>query len=272
MGNNASVQHPTQLSLTLIDTKQDAQRKLEMAERIDSYFYICQSDPMNALARRNLTYAVNSISPKEAAHYQTLLNHMIKELPIRLRMDLEDISIIPLMPSSDGGMPHTRPQSLICYPQIGQLTSLSTMIHELWHVHQRKYKDTWKLIFEKLGWSEWDGALPAFLEKNRRVNPDTVDAPLWVYQNTWVPIPVFQDISLPDVTEVNIWFYHIKEHYHLKQIPIKLGNYFPNLPQSAYEHPRELTAYLLASPEKHRDSPALQDLLSLVGILAISSK
>jgi len=269
MGSAPSIQHSTPLTLTLIDTKQAAQRLLDHAEKIDFYLDICQQDPMNKLARRRLTYAVNTISPKESVHYQTLLNNMIPQLPMRLRMDLENISILPLMPSSDGGMPHTRPPSLICYPQLGQLTSVSTMIHELWHVHQRIYKDLWKQVFEKLGWKEWTDPLPAFLEKNRRINPDTIDAPLWVYQDTWVPVTVFEDIALPNITEVHIWFYNIKEHYHLKQIPVKLGRHFPDLPRNAYEHPRELTAYLLAEPQHHRDSPALHDILSLVGNLAL---
>ena len=81
-------------------------------------------------------------------------------------------------------------------------------------------------------------------------------------------MPIFRDIALPSMGEVDIWFYNIKEEYHLKKIP--RGMEVPGLPKSAYEHPREFTAYLLSEHEAHRDSPALKTLLSSVGQLAIS--
>ena len=241
------------------------------AETIDFYLDTCRNDPVNLRARRKCTYAINSVSPNDSIQYQAILDSIVPRLPKRLQMDLHEVSILSLMPSADAGMPHTRPYQLICFPHIEQVkTSLSTMIHELWHIHQRKYKDTWSKVFEQLGWTEWMGHLPAFLEKNRRLNPDTIDSPLWAYQDTWVPVPVFRDIALPNLTEVDIWFYHIKEEYHLKQIPKNMTAFFPNLPQSAYEHPREISAYLLADHQRYTDSPALKSLLSSVGQLAIS--
>jgi len=266
MGNAES--HPTHLKLTLVNNKRIAEQLLEDAEAIDFYLDTCQRDPMNAKARRKLTYAINT--PKESADYQSALDTIVPRLPKRLQMDLQEVYIVSLMPSADGGMPHTRPYQLICFPQIDQVKSRSTMIHELWHIHQRKYKETWSSVFQQLGWTEWNGRLPAFLEKNRRLNPDTIDCPLWIYQNTWVPVPVFRDISLPSVREVDIWFYHVKEEYHLKQIPANMATFFPNLPQSAYEHPREITAYLLADHSLYANSPAMKSLLSSVGQLAIS--
>jgi len=266
MGNSES--HPSHLRLTLVDSKRAAAQLLQDAEAIDYYIDTCQQDPVNQRARRRQTYAANSVSPIDVVQYQTALRKMISQIPKRLQMDLHDVYLISLMPSADGGMPHTRPHSMICFPQLDQIHSLSTMIHELWHVHQRKYKDTWGKVFEQLGWKEWSSQLPAFLEKNRRINPDTIDSPLWVYQDTWLPVPIFRDIALPSMGDVDIWFYNVKEEYHLKQIP--RGMEVSGLPKSAYEHPREFTAYLLAEHEKYHDSPALKLLLSSVGQLAIS--
>ena len=264
MGNT-----PTHLKFIFIDTKRVASQLLIDAEEIDSYLNTCYSHPMNAKARRRQTYTANTVSPKDASYYQSILDRTIPQLPMRLRMDLHYIAVVSLMPSADGGMPHTRPYSTICFSQLEQINSLSTVIHELWHVHQRKYKDIWVKVFEQMGWKEWTGRLPELLMNHRRINPDTIDSPLWVYQDTWVPVPIFQDISLPSLSDVDIWFYHIKDGRHVKQIPREIE--IAGLPKSAYEHPREITAYLLADHDMYHDAPAFKTLLSSVGHLAISS-
>ena len=259
------------IKLNFIDNKRLAENLLMDAENIDFYLDTCNDDPINKKARRRSNYVANSISSSDAKYYQSILDKTIPQLPMRLKMDLRDIAIIPLMPSADGGMPHTRPYSIICFSQLQQINSLSTMIHELWHIHQRKYANTWTTVFEQLGWKVWGGELPTFLEKHRRINPDTMDEPLWIYQDIWVPVPIFQDISFPSVTNVDIWFYHVKEGHHVKQIPSTIINFFPGLPKSAYEHPREITAYLLSDHNAQYESPAFKILLSSMGHLAISS-
>jgi hypothetical protein len=45
----------------------------------------------------------------------------------------------------------------------------------------------------------------------------------------------------------------------------------PGLPKSAYEHPREMAAYVLADHDLYHDSSFLKSLLSSIGHLAISS-
>lgn len=264
MGNT-----PTHLKFIFIDTKRIATQLLIDAEDIDSYLTTCYTHPINAKARRQLNYAANKVSPSDVSHYQSILDRTIPLLPMRLRMDLHTVPVIALMPSADGGMPHTRPHSIICFSQLDQINSLSTIIHELWHVHQRKYKDTWVKVFEQLGWKEWSGRLPELLRNHRRINPDTIDSPLWVYQDTWVPVPIFRDITLPSMSDVDIWFYHTKDGRHVKQIPSEMK--IPNLPKSAYEHPREMSAYILADHNVYHDSPFLKSLLSSIGHLAISS-
>jgi len=173
------------------------------------------------------------------------------------------------MPTADGGMPHTRPPNLICFPNLSQVSSLSTMIHELWHVHQRMYPAVWLAVFDKMGWKPWGGTIPSSIERNRRFNPDTIDHPLWIYQNQWIPIPVFQDMSRPSVDQVDIWFYHPYQQYHIKSVPPELKEDFPTVPPSAYEHPNELTAYVLSEPDRYKSSPGFRTLLETVGQLSI---
>jgi hypothetical protein len=261
MGNQSS--SPT-LFFQIIRNKDDAQRILEQAEQRDLYLSECRDNRTNAIARKFCSYSPNYVAFDEEQRYAHVLQESIEQLPLRLRSDLQHIQIIPLMYSADGGMPHTRPYNIICIPNLTQLQSISTLKHELWHIHQRNFQPQWTAIFNKLGWAEYTGTIPASLEDHRRLNPDTVDCPLWIYQAKWIPIPIFTDISHPVLSQVEIWFYHATEQYHVKRIPSSLAIEFPDLPQSAYEHPRELTAYLLAEPNKYRHTPAWSIISSML--------
>jgi len=257
------------LRITLVEDKPTAQSWLNEAEAMDFYQEECREDRLNAIARRRMTYSANSMTTQEAAYYRAILGQARSRLPRRLRMELGEVHVVSLMPTAEGGMPHTRPFSLVCFPHIEQIMSFTTLVHELWHLHQRHHKDTWTAVFAALGWTPWPHALPDAMESHRRYNPDTLDEPLWVYQNTWVPVPVFMDDSYANVTETTLWFYHVHDHYHVKTLPPEFTEQFPEMNPSAYEHPRELTAYLLAEHESFSSSPGLALLLSHLGKNAI---
>jgi hypothetical protein len=103
----------------------------------------------------------------------------------------------------------------------------------------------------------------------RRYNPDTIDCPFWSFNDEWVPVPVFKDITRPNVADVEIWFYNIIKQYHITRVPNEIATYFPNLPPSAYEHPREITAYMLSEPEKYVASLGLKHLIESIGQISI---
>jgi hypothetical protein len=119
-------------------------------------------------------------------------------------------------------------------------------------------------------WTEWNGTLPRRLDKYRRYNPDTIQQPLWIYDNKWIPIPIFNDIRRPTMSDVSIWFYSPIDDFHITRIPVDILTHYPDVPSSAYEHPRELTAYMLSDYEKYRTSPGFIELLSYVGNISIS--
>jgi hypothetical protein len=119
-------------------------------------------------------------------------------------------------------------------------------------------------------WKEWSGRLPTLLEKARRYNPDTVDTPLWVFQDTWVPVPMFDHVTQPRIKDTTVWFYNVKDGYHIKHVPGELHHLAPDLPAAAWEHPREMAAYLLADPTTHRFSPLFQQLLQDMGNISVS--
>ena len=268
MGNSTS-SFIDKLEFHVIFDKMEAENRLNQAEKQDSYMEECLDQTLNTIARKKTSYHPNRMSIHDYQSAIAYLESAKELLPKRLRSDLSAVHILQLMPTADDGMPHTRPGDIICYPDLSQLFSLTTLKHELWHIHQRKYQDLWLKVFAALGWKPWSGSLPAKLEEYRRYNPDTIDAPHWVFRDTWVPVPVFRDITHPRVSDIDIWFYHVTENYHTKNVPTELSMYFPHLPAVAYEHPREITAYILAEPDKHSYSRAFQDLIQQIGHISL---
>lgn len=248
------------LKLNVINDKIKAQNLLAIAEKKDFYLEECYDDSSNSFARRNFTYSANSISEIE----MKLLKSLHITLPKKLS-DLGDVNIIHVMPSADGGMPHTRPNKIICFPNL--YITPTTLLHELWHVHQREFQEEWLHIFKQMEWRIWTGTLPDKLEKNRRYNPDTIDHPLWIFKNIWIPVPIFLNITNPDLKNTEVWFYNVNG-YHTRMIPDEFSDY-TNLDNIAFEHPREITAYMLAEPAKFSSSNAFKKLISILGNTAI---
>lgn len=267
MGNSTS-SFIDKLEFHVIFDKMEVENRLNQAEKQDSYMEECLDQTLNTIARKKTSYHPNRMSIHDYQSAIAYLESAKELLPKRLRSDLSAVHILQLMPTADDGMPHTRPGDIICYPDLSQLFSLTTLKHELWHIHQRKYQDLWLKVFAALGWKPWE-ALPTKLEEYRRYNPDTIDAPHWVFRDTWVPVPVFRDITHPRVSDIDIWFYHVTENYHTKNVPAELSMYFPHLPAVAYEHPREITAYMLAEPDKYSYSRAFQDLIQQIGHISL---
>ena len=256
------------LKLKIIQDKTEAQNLLIQAEKEDFYLEECHDNKSNSIARRNLAYSPNLISTNDMNKAISFIEST--NLPVKLSSELGEINIIQLMPTADGGMPHTRPGNIICYPDFTLLFSKSTLIHELWHIHQRTFQAYWSEIFKQLGWISWRGKLPYKLEDNRRYNPDTIDSPLWIFKDTWIPVPIFQDIMKPTVNNIEIWFYNPHKQYHVQKIPEELSSYFSNLNNVAFEHPREITAYMLSESDKFKSSIAYKDLINAIGYTAIS--
>lgn len=259
------------LECKVIFDKYAATLLLDRAEQEDGYMEECVNDRLNAKARKEQSYQPNRMTVEEYQQATAFLERSRPLVPKRLQNDLDTVFLMQLMPSADDGMPHTRPGNIICFPDMVQLYSISTLKHELWHVHQRNYQELWQRVFLALGWKPWSGTLPSHLEGARRFNPDTLDSMNWIFRDTWVPVPVFRDITQPKVSGIDVWFYHVVEQYHTKQVPSELSAYFPHLPAVGFEHPREITAYMLAEPETYVSSPGFQELVNQIGHISVSS-
>lgn len=223
---------------------------LAEAESIDQYITDCQYSALNKLARANTAYTPAKLGEKEYSVYSSLFIEYKKHIPRRLETDIEYVNIIILMPSADTGLPHTRPGNIICFPQSATLPSLKTFIHELWHIHQRLFPAIWSKIYKEIwNFTTYNGNdIPDELYNHVRINPDTVTRGLFCWKNEWVPLPIFLSPTQPKMSDCAIWYWNTKTKQIRHEAPTAWKDIFFNsiLPSSSYEHPNELSAYMLS--------------------------
>jgi hypothetical protein len=217
---------------------------LVSADQQDNYRTACTQDRANILSRETMNYSANRLSLAEA----DVLTERIQTFTIPEPLHTLNPTVVALMPSADGGMPHTRAPNIICLPQSAAALTNETFVHELWHLHQRSHYSTWTRFFrEKWNFVPFEGKLPPHLKGVVRFNPDTMQDPLWIWNQEWVPICVFLNPVTPSLKYTSIWFYNVKSRIHWRQPPRELAAFFSSsLTPSAYEHPCETAAYMLA--------------------------
>jgi hypothetical protein len=242
-----------------IATGAEGAAALSAAERQDEYLAQIQQSRANATARKSMTYAANRLSMSQVELLRDRIQEFVPGLPFRLR-SLRP-TIVPLMPSADGGMPHTRPSDLVCLPQSASALTNSTFMHELWHLHQRAHYTEWTVFFEKQWkWKIFEGGLDPELEKVRRYNPDTLQDPLWIWNNEWVPVCVFNNPNTASFEDTSTVFYNARTGYRFSKLPDPMAAFFSSsLSPSAYEHPCETSAYMITGDKL--DCPAYKALV-----------
>ena len=262
MGNSQSQQQQQQQQQQLafhITSGAEGAAALAAAERQDNYIQQVSTNRTNRIARQSMNYAANRLTMSQQEILATQIESCLPSVPYILRS--LQVTIVPLMPSADGGMPHTRPADLVCLPQSGGAISTTTFVHELWHLHQRAHYAEWTTFFERgWKWQPWSGQLPSELEAQRRLNPDTLRDPLWLWDSTWVPVCLFLNPSSPSFEETATWFYNVNTRHHYRTLPETMAAFFSSsLSPSAYEHPCETSAYMITGPVL--DCPAYRVLL-----------
>lgn len=256
-------QQTTQIFCSAVPLEQ-GKAVLATAESIDHYRELCRTDRANALARDGQMYVYSHPTMAQRDALNERIQSYESMIPTRLKNDLTDIQVVPLLPSADGNMPHTRPPNLICLPMSGSGLTLETYIHELWHVHQRKYYDIWTRFFKNSWYFEpFKGQIPVRLLNQLRFNPDTMADMFWVWKGTWVPMCLFLDPVNPSFQNTAVWYYNVKTQIHRTTAPPEYVAFFSStLPPSAYEHPCELSAYFLAGQNIQKKCVAYQSLAS----------
>lgn len=224
----------------------DARVALYEAEQQDQYRLKCHTDRLNAISRAGQSYVAAKQSETEREQCEAHIRGLA--LP-SVFTNLGPVSVVYLMPTADGGMPHTRPPRLICLPMSPSPVSAETMQHELWHIHQRAEKARWHTFLrERWNFVPYEGGLPEKLSGALRHNPDTLEQPLWLWRGEWVPVCIFTNPTTPTLNDTAVWFYNTKRGQYITVVPAEMTHFFGSrLPPVAYEHPYELAAYLLAS-------------------------
>lgn len=199
--------------------------KLREAEESDHFFRRVAENPINSLARENLSY-----------------------LPVKNFTDpwIEQTEIVTMNATAEAGMPHTRPPNIICMPQyFPESKKEETLAHEFVHIHQRRHTDKWNRFFQKEGWSRVDPyELPQKVVAQCRMNPDTIDQPFWRWKERYVPLPLFERQDKPQLRQVIVSWYDMEKGVRQPEAPRSFLETYGSAPQP--EHPRELYAVTLA--------------------------
>lgn len=221
---------------------------LQIAERIDGYQLRISDSKANKLAR-------------DSSVYQAETNKVTLEIPPADpgKGPWWSGQVLWMNPSADNGLPHTRPPAYICLPSNLPKDSLAkTLLHERVHIHQRRYPEKWNEFFEKKwNFKPWSGRLPPELEKARRLNPDLLPIPFYVWKDTWVPYGSFNDPANPTLKQATTVFFNVKQKVVSKQPPDGWKAFFGSM--TSDEHPWEIAAYLVVDPNKSPASKALEE-------------
>lgn len=227
---------------------------LDIAERIDGYQAKIKASPANSKARAGQLY--EAVPQSEAV-----------AIPIENAVaPWWSGQVLWMNKTADGGLPHTRPPYYICLPSNISLKSLSTtLLHERIHLHQRRYPDKWTAFFkDKWNMKVWsNGSLPADIEAKRRLNPDLLQIPFYVWKDKWVPLCVFNDAGKPSLTNSSTVWFDIEKKVLIKTAPDGWYDFFGKVPDD--EHPWEISAYYI--PDKGLKSPAKDELMKFVPTL-----
>jgi len=212
-------------------TQQEAQKRLELAESQDGFFARVKGSAVNRLARRNCTY--------EAWNDQSLA---IKARTFLDSEDSNEVDIVILDPSAEGGMPHTRP-GLICLPAYYPESKLKeTLEHEMVHISQKRQQTLWASRATLEGWEPVrPGLIPEFWASRLRLNPDTFST-LYAWKNH-VPLPVYVREDKPAMREIQVRWLDVAEGVVKKSPPSSFTQVYGQLGAVQTEHPYELWAY-----------------------------
>jgi hypothetical protein len=226
---------------------------LEDAETRDEYRESVNESELNRRARGNVDW--DPIDPPE--HWAHFLSKA--EFPEWTRNLV--INIICAPTDAEGGMPHTRPNFIICIPHNYSSdfhTFHKMIVHEIAHILQRIYYDQFmKFIKEEWGYRlmtrEEFEKLPEHILVRRRMNPDTFACPYLIWKDKWVPLIIFNEHhNGPRLNSVYLLWWNIRTGNGTTETPYVWKEYFGKVSQS--EHPFEMMAWYMSDDDLHSEA------------------
>jgi hypothetical protein len=223
-----------------------ALQALIFAEQIDQYRKQVSESPPNLAARVNQDYM-----PARYSIPRTIVPS--KNWP--------NGQVLWLDESADGGLPHTRPPYFICLPiNIPDDKLATTLEHERIHLSQRANPEKWQTVFKAWNmkpWSASSGDIPLEILQRRRLNPDLLNIPMYIWKDEWVVFALFRSMKPSNLSDIDIvWWNALSRTLH-RDAPPGWKEFFGDV--TAGEHPYEIAAYLLA--DLKNDSPAYRALV-----------
>jgi hypothetical protein len=157
------------------------------------------------------------------------------------------IQVVYLDGRSDAGLPHTRGKKGIALPVfLLWHPSEKTIRHELVHLSQKQYKERWLSWYSKF-WNFRPALDSEFLEipekwrLRRRINPDTLGNPYFIWKDRYIPFSVFISDKEPDLRYCKRGFWDIKMSQWTWDEPPDWINTFGSGFND--EHPNEIAAH-----------------------------
>ncbi len=238
-------------------TMKDAYDQMAINETEDKYLKGCMESEANSIAIRNEHMMPCDPFTREQA----------------LAMSTTALAAVPesLKPTNtikiaffEKGLPHTRPPATIWFPEsalrANKMQFNETFLHECIHLHQREHEDRWRKFYEDAwDFKPWQGKIPKDIERRRRLNPDTIRQPFYIWRNKWVPIAVYSKPDAANLREVRLIFLRPSTEGNSgwdSVCPEGWLEFFGTQEPSICEHPHEMAAYFLSDNENPFDSEA----------------
>ncbi len=230
---------------------EDAYEQMALNETTDRYIKECTESATNSQALSKVH--IKPVEPYTKERAITLSNAALDAVPA------------PLRPSNtikigffEYGLPHTRPPNTIWFPEsaLSSAKFSETFLHECIHLHQREHEADWNRFYEeKWGFKPFSGALPPNVERRRRLNPDTIRAPCYIWRDEYIPVAVYSKPDQADLQQVGLIFAK-KDGSASSVCPQGWIEFFGSRDPSVCEHPHEMAAYFLSDGENPFDSIA----------------
>jgi hypothetical protein len=224
----------------------DGLKALYKAEAIDGYRQQIELSSANRMARTTLKY-VPAV-------------HTVKKSIPSASAPWPSGQVIWMDSNCDNNLPHTRPPNLICLSKDIDPSSIeSIMLHERVHVSQRLYPSEWAKIFRDY-WSmtQWNGVIPSDILLRQRLNPDIILSPKFIWKNEWVPLAIFNSLTMPELGKVDIVWWRATSRTLHREPPPGWVDFFGSV-HSGHEHPFELSAYLIQNDSDVKAYKAIKE-------------